>query len=148
MTFCQYCLREQNPSDFIFLKHVHHSTLKEHVSKIWGWDEEQQDAFFNKDFELNQIQVIEYEGDRAGYLQLSVNSGSLHLINILILPEFQGRGLGTTIIHDLSIRCGTEGLLLKLGVFKVNERAKKLYERLGFLTYGETETHYLMSLSR
>jgi ribosomal protein S18 acetylase RimI-like enzyme len=33
---------------------------------------------------------------------------------------------------------------VELGVFKINDRARALYERLGFITTGETGTHFEM----
>jgi RimJ/RimL family protein N-acetyltransferase len=33
---------------------------------------------------------------------------------------------------------------VELGVFKINVRARRLYERLGFTVVGETETHHRM----
>lgn len=77
---------------------------------------------------------------------LNVEANVTHIIDILILPEFQGQKLGSTIIKDLIYQGRNSQLLLKLGVYKVNTRAKSLYERLGFETFGETDTHYLMQL--
>lgn len=48
-------------SDYEFLKNVHHISLREHISKIWGWDESKQDAFFKEEFESGLIQIIQVE---------------------------------------------------------------------------------------
>jgi ribosomal protein S18 acetylase RimI-like enzyme len=76
--------------------------------------------------------------ESVGYMQLKLDSGALHLVNILILPEFQNLGIGTEVIKNLITESEKDGRVLKLGVFKINERARKLYESLGFKTYGET----------
>ncbi len=135
------------PTDYEFLKNVHHSTLKEYVSKIWGWEEQAQDEFFSRDFNSGQIQLIKASRDSVGYLQLNEQKSEIHIVNILILPGFQNRGLGTQIIKNLVVKARNSGQSLKLGVFKVNTRAKSLYERLGFETYDESETHYLVRIS-
>lgn len=135
------------PADYEFLKNVHHRTLKEYVSKIWGWEETAQDEFFARDFESGQIQIIKSSSISVGYLQLNEQKSEIHIVNILILPEFQNRGLGTQIIKNLVVKARNSGKTLKLGVFKVNTRAKSLYESLGFKTYDESETHYLMRIS-
>jgi ribosomal protein S18 acetylase RimI-like enzyme len=139
-----YELCEPTISNYEFLKQVHHLTLKQHVEKIWGWDEKAQDGFFKEDFKSGQIRIIRFSNQPVGYLQLSPQNSILHLVNILILPEFQNRKLGSTIIKDLIEKYCTTGKKLRLGVFKVNTRAKALYESLNFRTYDETETHYLM----
>jgi RimJ/RimL family protein N-acetyltransferase len=47
------------------------------------------------------------------------------------------------------IREATETQLpVTLEVLKVNPRAQVLYEKLGFVLTGETETHNLMTLAR
>ena len=47
---------------------------------------------------------------------------------IEILPEAQGRGIGTAVIRDLLGR----GRVVRLHVFTNNVRARRLYEKLGF----------------
>ena len=37
-----------------------------------------------------------------------------------------------------------KGKNIKLQVFKINERAIKLYEKMGFEKIDENETHYIM----
>ena len=141
-----YEVVKPNLTDYEFLRNVHHITLRPHVEKIWGWEETRQDGFFKEDFESGQIQVLRAFNQSVGYLQLNEENGTLFIVNILILPEFQGRKLGSAIIKDLIAKCGAKGVAIKLGVFKVNTRAKCLYESLGFEVDGETETHFLMSL--
>jgi ribosomal protein S18 acetylase RimI-like enzyme len=139
-----YSLRAAELTDVAFLKLVHHLTLREHISKIWGWNEELQDQFLIKDFESGRIQIIKAFGKDVGYLILNVGKDAIHIVDILILPQFQNRGLGSEIIKNLMAKTRDDGLLLKLGVFKVNERAKKLYENLGFKIIEETATHFMM----
>ncbi|MEK2688465.1 GNAT family N-acetyltransferase [Bdellovibrio sp. GT3] len=141
-----YEIVKPNLTDYEFLKNVHHITLKPHVEKIWGWEETRQDAFFKEDFESGQIQLLRAFNQLVGYLQLNEENGTLFIVNILILPEFQNRKLGSAIIKDLIVKYGAKGVPLKLGVFKINTRAKCLYEALGFKIDGESETHFSMSL--
>ncbi len=143
-----YSLRHALDSDFEFLKSVHHTTLREHIIKIWGWDEAFQDRYFHEHFHLQNVQLVSAFGSDVGYVELYRSANALSILNILILPEFQGRGLGREIIGDLVAEAASEGRFVKLGVFKVNTRARKLYEALGFRGVGETETHFLMERHR
>ncbi len=59
---------------------------------------------------------------------------------IVIAPAFQNRGIGTQLMHDVIAR----GKPVQLGVLFENHRARALYERLGFLEIGRTDTHYQM----
>jgi len=72
------------------------------------------------------------------------NDLKLTIVEIQIAPEFQGRGIGTEVLRDI-IEIGRENRLkVALGVLKVNEKAERLYEKLGFKIIGETNTHFLM----
>lgn len=139
-----YSLRLSSNPDYEFLKNVHHVTLKDHISKIWGWDESTQDEFFKEEFESGQIHVIQSLGNDIGYLILHENPDSLYVVELLILPQFQSRGLGTQILIDLRQKAKSLGIVMKMGVFKVNTRAKDLYLALGFKVCGETETHFIL----
>lgn len=66
------------------------------------------------------------------------------LARIAIVPVSQRRGIGTTILRSVLAQAASQGLPVMLQVLKVNP-AWQLYERLGFVITGETETHYLMS---
>jgi ribosomal protein S18 acetylase RimI-like enzyme len=143
----RYQLQSPTLADYDFLKNVHHVTLKEHVTKIWGWSDDKQDAFFKEDFQSGQIQIILAANQPVGYLQLNQQDDVIQIVNILILPSFQNRKIGSKIINDLIAKSKKEKHIIELGVFKVNTRAKKLYEMLGFETTGETETHFVMRLN-
>jgi ribosomal protein S18 acetylase RimI-like enzyme len=139
-------LRAVTPADYEYLKSVHHSALREHVTKIWGWDEEAQDNFFKEDFESGQIRLIEINNEAIGYLQIDEGPKLVSIVNILILREFQGRGYGTQILQSILAEASTSGKAVRLGVFKINTRARKLYESLGFKVCDETDTHYRMKI--
>jgi|TARA_B110000263_G_scaffold209121_1_gene191060 ribosomal protein S18 acetylase RimI-like enzyme len=68
----------------------------------------------------------------------------LVIVSIQLLPQHQDRGIGTSLIDVLFKEARDEGKRLTLQVLKVNDRARQLYERLGFSTVEETDTHYLM----
>ena len=41
-----------------------------------------------------------------------------------------------------------KGKSIKLQAFKINEKAIKLYERIGFKKIDESKTHYIMVLGK
>jgi ribosomal protein S18 acetylase RimI-like enzyme len=62
---------------------------------------------------------------------------------IEVLPDYQNQGIGTAVIKSVLEEVHHTGQPVGLQVLKVNP-ARSLYERLGFLTTGQTATHYLM----
>ena len=80
------------------------------------------------------------DGLAVGLLRVSERESALFIDQVEIVPDYQDRGIGTALINDLLAR----GRPVELGVLKVNDDARRLYERLGFRVTGETETHYNM----
>ncbi len=62
------------------------------------------------------------------------------LSSILLVPAFQNRGIGTRLITEL---VATSQKPVRLQVLQVNP-ARRLYEKLGFVVYGRTDTHIEM----
>jgi ribosomal protein S18 acetylase RimI-like enzyme len=83
--------------------------------------------------------VVEVANQRAGRLRITRTAGYIELSGIQLLPDIQRHGIGTAIIEDLKAQAAAVGIPLDLGVEKDNARARKLYERLGFIQVGETE---------
>jgi ribosomal protein S18 acetylase RimI-like enzyme len=136
-------LRQATPNDLNQLFRLHRLTMHNHVEAIWGWDEAQQEQRFRDRFDPSKYKIITYEGQDIGVLCIVEEEDrvSLHLIEIL--PEFQKRGLGTSVLGTVLTDAQRKGKPTVLQVFKINP-ALRLYQRLGFVITGETETHYLM----
>ncbi len=72
----------------------------------------------------------------------------VHILNIAILPEHQGRGLGRELMHFLIDRARVlEGLYMILEVRPSNCPAIALYESLGFKKIGVRKAYYEMPSS-
>lgn len=118
-------------------------TMRESVENIWGWDQQYQDARFREEFNPSRCQIVEVEGERVGVVAVDTRPNEIFLANIQIIPEHQGNGLGTALIQSLQRQASATGSKMALQVNRAN-RARRLYERIGFAVTDETETHYLM----
>jgi ribosomal protein S18 acetylase RimI-like enzyme len=87
--------------------------------------------------------VIELSGRRIGCQWVRRHPDAVELVRLWILPEAQGQGVGTLLVRRLLAEAGRSRLKVRLRVMKVN-RARHLYQRLGFRIIGESETHYQM----
>ena len=115
----------------------------EYIAKIWGWDEQWRQEHFTENFDPDTDQVIVLDEKDIGVISIEEKEDEIFLSKIYILPEYQGRGIGTQLINYLLEVAFNSGLPVTLRVLKTNP-AKLLYERLGFVEVGETETEYLM----
>jgi len=84
--------------------------------------------------------IVELGGAPVGRLYTDERPASLHLIDIALLPQWRGRGLGGAILADLIADAATRGLAVSLQVEKVNP-ARRLYERLGFCVVADNGPH-------
>lgn len=136
-------LRPTRQEDADFLYGVLKATMQEYVAQIWGWDEAWQQAHFREHFEPSKEQIIVLEGEEIGVISVEQREAEVFLSKIYILPQYQGRGIGTNLINSVLEQAHRRGVPVTLRVIKVNP-AKRLYERLGFVEVGETESHYVM----
>jgi ribosomal protein S18 acetylase RimI-like enzyme len=59
-------------------------------------------------------------------------------------PDYQNQGIGSRVIKSLLVEAEQQGVPVSLKVLKVNEAARRLYERFGFSIEEEAEDYYLM----
>ena len=136
-------LRPATPDDCAFAYRVHCAAMRPSVEETYGWDESWQAQTFQQRFDPAKRQIIRYDGADVGVLSVEERDDSLFVALIAILPAYQRRGIGTSLIRRLQEEASERGLAVTLRVLKVN-RARELYERLGFSLVGETDTHYQM----
>jgi ribosomal protein S18 acetylase RimI-like enzyme len=76
----------------------------------------------------------------AGSIIIFRGPSEIRLVDIALLPEFRGRGLGGEVISMLVSEAAHAGSRLRLSVLRSN-RATHLYERLGFIATGGDEMY-------
>lgn len=140
----KYTFRPCVLEDFDFLFMLKEDNFRKYIEEIWGWNEKEQKNRLKEDLEIHLYhkKIILLNDKPIGvYVTHFTEEGDLFINEISILKEYQNKGIGTNIISkQLRENRGTRTILQ---VFK-NNPAKKLYEKLGFKVYNETETHYQM----
>jgi GNAT superfamily N-acetyltransferase len=116
--------------------------MREYVQRTWGWDEEDQRRRFAVSFPADRLVII-VGGEVAGYLDVDERIGETWLANIVLDPTVQGRGIGAALVGAVIRSARARRVPVALQVLRVNP-ARRLYERLGFVLEGETDTHFLM----
>jgi ribosomal protein S18 acetylase RimI-like enzyme len=110
-----------------------------------GWDEARHARHFDESWQRRRIKIVEVDGERVGMVQLFEESDSVEIGEIQILPHHQNMGIGRQVLSDVIRRAHTRGKPVVLSVGLENERALRLYLRLGFRTCGQSETHHLLA---
>ena len=84
------------------------------------------------------------DGDAVvGYFVAMKGVDEVHLLNITVAPESQGRGLGRLLLEALCLWSRQQGAQwLWLEVRVSNQRAQLVYERHGFRRVGMRKSYY------
>ena len=90
---------------------------------------------------------MEAAGTPIGRLAVDRREANLHLIDIALVPERRGEGVGGAILSDLIAEAETLGFPLTLQVDQANP-ARWLYERLGFRVVEARRPYLLMERIR
>ena len=141
----KYNLRPYTKDDLEFVYQAKKEAYKYYVEKFWGaWNEEKQRSFFTDFIKKVQdtLSILEHEGTSIGlYHGNMINQNTYEIGNIIVIPSYQGKKIGTDIL--LNVIKKYPKLKMHLQVFKSNP-AINLYKRLGFELVGETRTHCIM----
>ena len=122
---------------------AHCLTMRHAIERTWGWDEGWQRADFERRFHASAVTILEVDGTDAGCLWLESRPGSIHVSDIQILPPLQGKGIATSVLRDLQSRADARGLAVALAVLQVNDGARRLYERLGFMVTAAARSPFI-----
>ena len=76
----------------------------------------------------------------AGRLYVDRGPDAIRVLDIALLPEHRGAGIGTAVLQDLLREADGTGRRVTLQVARSNP-ARRLYERLGFVTTSEDEVY-------
>ena len=133
--------------DYEFVYEVKKNAYKKYVKECWGaWIEEDQREYFDKFINIvrNNAYIVMDGNIKIGFYNGEIlDNGNYEIGNICIIPEYQGKGIGTQVLKDATELEENEDRDIEIQYFKQNP-VGKLYERLGFVPSGETEFHYQM----
>lgn len=87
--------------------------------------------------------LLAHNGLPVGRLLINRRPDCWRILDIAILPEHRGCGLGTSVIEECQARCKEAGVKLELQVAAANP-ARTFYERLGFCILREDSLAFEM----
>ena len=138
-----YKLRNTTKSDSDIIFEIKRNALGKYIEETWGWDEQLQRNFHNEEIKTEPIRIIEIDNKPIGTVSIINKDDEIRICRLYIINSFQSKGIGTGIINDVISEYG-KNKKIRLGVLKVNSRARILYEKLGFEICGEENSHYQM----
>jgi ribosomal protein S18 acetylase RimI-like enzyme len=142
-------LRPVEPEDEEFLLRLYGTTREAELAYV-DWPAEQKEAFVRHQYDAQTLHyrehyptatfdVILVDGEPAGRLYVDRWPSETRIMDIALLPEFRGGGVGSGLIQEIK----AEGREVTVHVERFN-RAQELYRRLGFVPEEAGPVYVLM----
>ena len=142
-----------NASDELFLLRVYGSSRAEEMARV-PWSEEQKQAFLRMQFTAQRDHYaagypqakhdVIYAGEKpVGRIYVERNAKRIHILDVTVLPEYRGQGVGTALLRRLMDEAGASGKAVTIHV-EVFNPSLRLFERLGFQREQEEGFQLLM----
>jgi len=128
----EYYLKQATDADKDLIFTIKRRSIRPYVEKVYGWDDKLQRQFVEDVYKTEQIRFIIVNDDAIGFIQLQQTADEIFLANLLIIDEYQGKGLGKELLMDVINTAAKLDKPVRLEVFTVNERAQKFYREQGF----------------
>jgi ribosomal protein S18 acetylase RimI-like enzyme len=138
----EVALRPATAADEPFLHRVFASTRSGELDAT-GWDDEAKQGFLRMQYDLQRVahraahpaaslSVVVVDGRDGGRLYVDRSAAAVEVIDIALLREHRGYGVGSEVIQGLL----AEGCPVRARLPR-GSRAQSLFERLGFRVVGE-----------
>ncbi len=151
----QLSMRPATKADRRFVRSLYFSSRCAEMAQV-PWDEARKKAFLKSQFDLQQKhydktypkadkQIVLWQNQPVGYLHthFAHKDKRLHLIDISLLPEWRGQGVGSWLLGLLMDKATAKNAKMSLYVHQLNP-AKSLYLRLGFVEVSSQQGNLYM----
>jgi ribosomal protein S18 acetylase RimI-like enzyme len=139
--------------DAPFLFRVYASTREEELRPV-AWTPAEKAAFLRQQFEAQhafyqeqyadaRFEVILRDGEPIGRLYVARWPDEIRIVDIALLPDHRGAGIGSRILRDLLAEAAAAGKPVRMHVERLNP-AWRLYERLGFVPVEDKGVYVML----
>jgi ribosomal protein S18 acetylase RimI-like enzyme len=146
-------LRPATDADLDFLHRLYATTREDELKQV-AWTDEQKAAFVSQQFHAQHQfwhenytdtswDLILLDGEPAGRLYVARWPDDIRVVDIALVPEHRGGGLGTRLLREILAEGDVSGRKVSIHV-EIFNPARSLYERLGFAQAEEKGVYLLM----
>lgn len=151
-----FSTRAETPEDLEFACRLYASARASEMARA-PWTAEQKDAFLRSQFQLQYThyhkfypgaayQIVVAGGEDIGRLYVDRAREEIRLMEITLLPEYRGQGIGGRLVRALMDEAAASDRKVALHV-EMDNPARHLYERLGFRPVKDQGIYTLMEWS-
>ncbi len=136
-----------------FLYQLYASTRADEM-KMLSWNDAEKEQFvrmqfhaqstdYANNYDTNQFFIIEQHGQPIGRLYFDRQPDDISIVDITLLAETRGAGLGTLLLQEILDEATRTGKSVSIHVEHFNP-AMRLYQRLGFRHVATNGVYHLM----
>lgn len=146
-------LRPITDADMDFLHRLYATTREDELKQV-DWTPEQKAAFVAQQFHAQHQywrenyadttwDLVLRDGEPIGRLYVARWPQEIRIVDIALMPEHRGGGLGTRLIRGLFAEGDASGRKVSIHV-EIFNPARRLYDRMGFVQAAERGVYLLM----
>lgn len=152
-------LRPARDGDEPFLKRVHEAARHWEFApllqtgqvdlyhKIMAQQYDSQHRFYFANYDTAHYGIIQWTGQPIGRLYVDYRHDEVRVLEIAVLPEYRGRGIGRIVMTGLCLEAAMRKTPVRLHVHYLS-RAQRFYQQLGFREIALEGPDRLMEWSR
>lgn len=149
-----FVLRPAGAVDLPFLRQLYGEARAAEMAAV-PWSEPAKKQFLDSQFALQHAHYLAYfadadflllerAGEAVGRIYLQRRPPDFLIIDISLVRSLHGQGIGTSLIAAVQQLAATRSCAVQLHVDARNERARRLYRKLGFEPRAMEGAHQLM----
>ncbi len=146
-------LRPITDEDQELLFHLYVSSREVEMA-VSDWPELRKEAFLKGQFVIQsdyfrqlfadaRYELVLLDGREIGRQYVHYGMKDILIMDLVLFPEYRGRGIGTGLMADILLKAGEQGLPVHVYVESWS-RALSLCHRFGFRKMGENGPYWLM----
>ena len=143
----EFSFRRVAPQDFAFCWSTYREAMKPLTVELMQWDDASQRRAIEEALGDEGASILVAGDADAGWLHVTETRRNIHLGHLYLAPQQRSRGLGTKFLRWMGERAKRKDKNFTLEVLK-NNRARGLYERLGFRIIETSPLKYTMQFNR
>ena len=137
--------RPASAEDLDLTYRITRDAMRPYVEATWGvWNEDEQLAKHALNYQPQTHRIITVDAEEVGLLAVEEHDDHLWLVKVYLFSAWRNQGIGRNLICQVLDRGRQLGKPVRLRVLRVNDRARKLYESLGFWVVSEMPERFVM----
>jgi len=136
--------RPATAEDVDFAWFLYRGLMKPLTEQVMTWHDINQRCVIERDIAGGDASIVLLGDIAAGWFSVREEPDAVRLCQLYVTPAMQNRGIGSTIVRHLVAEAHGRGKPVFLEVMK-NNRARALYDRLGFTVTGHTKYKFEMA---